>query len=1520
MKVILILFLLTYCSIWKLKSSPIDYSFLPYSGKVSVDGINLNGTVKFTFSIIEKNGVVHWKSSSTNTPIQIEVSNGRYLALLGGQGMPTLPTDLFLLEAELYLKVMADLGDGIGLRHLAPDQLLTSTPHALSAEVARRLLPGSVSFESFTPELRKTFEETLSEHLSPKIIAQPENLMPVEGEEIDYSIEVEGYSLKYQWTKDGVVLPNQKENSLSIESYSPDDHDGIYRLEVSNEFGVIKTREFMIGISITTDWEISFDHTLNDVIPTAEGGWLVGGSTHSIESSDLFISKINSNGKTLWSKTFSAGGHDTLAGISPSPDGGYLLLASSTSNRSGDKSGDSRGANDYWLIKIDESGNKLWDKTYGGDLDDEAIFISPAHGSGYLLGGRSYSSKSHEKSEDNIKPSDHLDTNTSYTTEELNSIDSDFEDEDYYYDDHFGYDYWVIRIDETGSILWDRTLGSSGDDWINSITLSKDGGYIITGDSDGPADGNKTQEHIGGIWDFWIIKVDGQGNKVWDATLGGTEDDEWPVINAVDDGFVAIGTSDSNISGHVSDERIGGRDLWMVKIDENGEKIWDRKFGKTGTSSEWHYPRVVSSGKSLFITSYLDDRAGDTWLVKTDGDGRLLTEKRLSYDFHAPKFVLSSDRKEAVLFGGSALEVESKSLLVKLIVDQEFLLDEIISESDEGIPGGGGGGGTPQPTSIPDGSITIAKLSEKVIQELRKTITKEMLSTQILLELNRTITIQDLDSQVVDLLNKTVTTETPEQENNLNDTTGTQTNAGTSIDSYPEALVAYLRPTLTGGIWKSWGIEGLPVSLRAPTVDGRFLTYQWYKNGAIISGADSEEFVISEFNATRDAGEYEIHIANDFATLKTKAVLIAGVGILDGTRIAISEYIADPISESHSVFLKSHGGVEVSGSNAFGLVGNGTFNPSLSPDRSLFSNGNLSINIKEISSGSKHAIYLLDDGTVYGVGDNEFGQLGSAIDIPQNFLSVITGVTEVVQISAGPEHSVFLKSDGTILTTGKNEYGQLGIGTTENRNSPTLIAGISGVTQVSAGWGHTMFIKSDGTLWGMGHNLEGQLGDGTNDNRNSPVQVSGVSDVKLVSTDYHTMFIKNDGTLWGMGYNLEGQLGDGTKINRSIPVRITGFTDIVDVSAGYSHTMFVREDGSLWTMGGTGNYNLLGSVYYAPVTTPVQVAGVTDVVRVYAGSTFSLFTKRDGSIWAMGDNADGQFGNGSIISSTSPVQVGSLLAMEEQPFVPEGAADVLVEESTGTDGPSFDPADPAPMLTVASAANLEMIWVEPGTFTMVSPSYPDSDGIIVGGNEVQTAINEGFYLGTFEVTQNEYQAVITGNTHGLSATPSQWPNNPNRPVEKVSWNDISVFLSILNNSESTRLPTGWAYALPTEAEWEYACKAGTTSAYSWGDSISSQNANFDESGIAQTRDVGSYMPNPWGFYDMHGNVSEFVGELFRPDDLVDDDGGLGRGIRGGSWYTPKDYLRSSREYYTGEGSDDLRVFELGFRLALRKIN
>ena len=122
----------------------------------------------------------------------------------------------------------------------------------------------------------------------------------------------------------------------------------------------------------------------------------------------------------------------------------------------------------------------------------------------------------------------------------------------------------------------------------------------------------------------------------------------------------------------------------------------------------------------------------------------------------------------------------------------------------------------------------------------------------------------------------------------------------------------------------------------------------------------------------------------------------------------------------------------------------------------------------------------------------------------------------------------------------------------------------------------------------------------------------------------------------------------------------------------------------------------------------------------------------------------------------------------------------------------------------------------------------------------------GFYLGKYEVTQAQYEAVMTGNTDGLSATPSNWPNNADRPVEKVSWDDIQKFLTRLNAQEAGNIPAGWAYVLPTEAQWEYACRAGTTTAYSWGVDINSSDANYN-SNIGQTADVGQYSANPGAF-------------------------------------------------------------------------
>jgi len=237
-----------------------------------------------------------------------------------------------------------------------------------------------------------------------------------------------------------------------------------------------------------------------------------------------------------------------------------------------------------------------------------------------------------------------------------------------------------------------------------------------------------------------------------------------------------------------------------------------------------------------------------------------------------------------------------------------------------------------------------------------------------------------------------------------------------------------------------------------------------------------------------------------------------------------------------------------------------------------------------------------------------------------------------------------------------------------------------------------------------------------------------------------------------------------------------------------------------------------------------------------------------------------------------------------------------------------------------ASVSMEMLWVEPGTFTMGSPSSETGRG--TNETEHTVTLTNGFYLGKYEVTQAQYEAVMTGNTNSLSATPSQYSGN-DRPVEKVSWDDAQIFLTRLNAAEQTagRLPAGWSYVLPTESEWEYACRAGTTTAYSWGATIAASNANYDASGIGQTRDVGQYAANPWGFFDMQGNVWEWTADLYLaayPTGSVTDPTGPASGSfrvnRGGSWNHAGALLRSGeRNYFTPGNRNSTHGFRVGFK-------
>jgi formylglycine-generating enzyme required for sulfatase activity len=281
-----------------------------------------------------------------------------------------------------------------------------------------------------------------------------------------------------------------------------------------------------------------------------------------------------------------------------------------------------------------------------------------------------------------------------------------------------------------------------------------------------------------------------------------------------------------------------------------------------------------------------------------------------------------------------------------------------------------------------------------------------------------------------------------------------------------------------------------------------------------------------------------------------------------------------------------------------------------------------------------------------------------------------------------------------------------------------------------------------------------------------------------------------------------------------------------------------------------------------------------------------------------------------------------------------GPSNLTASESIPVSGPSSLTATEVTQSTgdessfsISSTVSLEMLYVEPGTFTMGSPTT-EPGRQANREDERNVSLTKGFYLGKYAVTQAQYEAVMTGNTDSLSATPSEWPNNPNRPVEKVSWTDAQIFLTRLNAQQSANIPAGWTFTLPTEAQWEYACRAGTTTAYSWGTTIASSNANYNWDGawntgndFKQTRDVGQYAANPWGFFDMHGNVWEWTADWYNDtypvgNPLIDPTGAAPatfRAYRGGSWSTAGSTLRSAMRYYGGPGYSS---FNIGFRVAL----
>ena len=323
-------------------------------------------------------------------------------------------------------------------------------------------------------------------------------------------------------------------------------------------------------------WEKSYGgkHAdyLMDAIPTADYGFILAGSSLSNKTGnksdnnlgdlDYWVWKMDENGEMGWQKSFGGPGSDMLQSIKNTQDGGFILAGvSNSSNHKKDKSfrndkkDSCRGGNDFWIIKLDASGNEEWQKTIGGSGQEKLQSICQTKEGGYILGGSSSS---------DLTPAVSIDEKQNIGEKTENSFGN--------------MDYWIVKLDKKGKIEWQKIIGGLYFDELRSIEQTVDRGFILGGYSNSPASGNKTDDNIGN-GDYWVVKLDMKGEIEWQKTIGGSKDDYlYAIHQTYDKGYILGGNSNSGASNSKSRNNDNGTDFWVVKLDEKGAILWQETY------------------------------------------------------------------------------------------------------------------------------------------------------------------------------------------------------------------------------------------------------------------------------------------------------------------------------------------------------------------------------------------------------------------------------------------------------------------------------------------------------------------------------------------------------------------------------------------------------------------------------------------------------------------------------------------------------------------------------------------------------------------------------------------------------------------------------------------------------------------------------------------------------------------------------------------------------------------------------
>lgn len=340
----------------------------------------------------------------------------------------------------------------------------------------------------------------------------------------------------------------------------------------------------------------------------------------------------------------------------------------------------------------------------------------------------------------------------------------------------------------------------------------------------------------------------------------------------------------------------------------------------------------------------------------------------------------------------------------------------------------------------------------------------------------------------------------------------------------------------------------------------------------------------------------------------------------------------------HSFAISRTGVLYAWGSNQVGQLGDGTTTQRNTPVpvTSLTS-------VEKVAGGLGHSMAIANNGSTYAWGDNSVGQLGDGTTSPRHAPTLVPGMTGLTAIAAGLGHTVVCKPGNSVYAWGLNDSGQVGNGVFGAHSVAANVLNLSAIRQVAAGDNFALALKTDGTVSAWGDNSFGQLGDGSRTSRLAPVAITGLTNVTSIAAGArHALALKTDGSVWGWGDNASGQLGDGSTTARLAPVRLTAISNVVAIAAGADHSVGLRADGTVWEWG-LNSSGQLGITAGAPRASPLQVPTLTNITATAAGGAFTLALRADGTAWSWGDNAFGQLGIGKPdLKKDKPTQITAL--------------------------------------------------------------------------------------------------------------------------------------------------------------------------------------------------------------------------------------------------------------------------------------